>query len=190
MPTSPYTVFIHKPSIQRLNCIHVRCCISFGICCRGLYWGDQVIEYKYVVNLHWGLSLRDLSVFFSFWNFYLNNASSVGQMRCHRSNRLCLSDVSISKTQQPMFESMEPAKYIFHHQPPSDVLYLIRKSGGGKASLQQNEIVTFAGNHIVSIYLPLTKLKITDFFLYWVDDMNIFKVCKKLSILSGKCRHF
>jgi hypothetical protein len=111
MPTSPYTVFIHKPSIQR-NCICVRCCISFGICCR-LYWGDQVIEYKYVVNLHWGLSLRDLSVFFSFWNFYLNNASSVGQTRCHRSNHLCLS-VS-SSTQQPMFESMEPAKYIFHH---------------------------------------------------------------------------
>ena len=92
------------------NCIYVRCCISFGIC---LYWGDQVIEYKYVVNLHWGLSLRDLSVFFLFWNFYLNNASSVGQKRCHRSNHLCLS-VSFS-TQQPMFESMEPAKYIFHH---------------------------------------------------------------------------
>jgi len=77
----------------------------------------------------------------------------------------CLSDVSIS-TPQPIFESMEPAKYIFHHQPPSDVLYLIRKSGGEKASQQQNEIVTFAGNYIVSIYLPLTKLKITDFFLY------------------------
>jgi len=63
---------------------------------------------------------------------------------------------------------MEPARqvYISPTPPPSDVLYLIRKSGGEKASQQQNEIVTFAGNYIVSIYLPLTKLKITDFFLY------------------------
>ena len=148
MPTSPYTVFIHKPSIQR-NCIYVRCCISFGICCR-LYWGDQVIEYKYVVNLHWGLSLRDLSVFFSFWNFYLNNASSVGQTRCHRSNHLCLS-VS-SSTQQPMFESMEPAKYIFHHTTPSDVLYLIRKSGGEKPAYNKMKLWHLLG---IIMYLSI-----------------------------------
>jgi len=61
---------------------------------------------------------------------------------------------------------MEPAKYIFHHHHTKRCSIFDKKIWRGKASLQQNEIVTFAGNYIVSIYLPLTKLKITDFFLY------------------------
>ena len=79
-----------------------------------------------------GLSLRDLGVFFSFSNFYLNNASSVGQMRCHRSNHLF---ICVFSTQQPMFESMEPkggTRQVYISPPPSDVLYLIRKTGGVK----------------------------------------------------------
>jgi len=79
-----------------------------------------------------GLSLRDLGVFFSFSNFYLNNASSVGQTRCHRSNHLF---ICVFSTQQPMFESMEPkggTRQVYISPPPSDVLYLIRKTGGVK----------------------------------------------------------
>ena len=78
-----------------------------------------------------GLSLRDLGVFFSFSNFYLNNASSVGQTRCHRSNHLF---ICVFSTQQPMFESMEPkggTRQVYISPPPSDVLYLIRKKTGG-----------------------------------------------------------
>jgi len=56
------------------------------------------------------------------------------------------------------------SRQVYIPPPPSDVLYLIKKIWREKASQEQNEIVTFAGNYIVSIYLPLTKLE--DFFLY------------------------
>merc|ERR1712156_650407 len=52
-----------------------------------------------------GLNLRDLSVFFLFWNFYLNNASSVGQTRCNCSDHLFIRGVFST---QPIFQSMEP----------------------------------------------------------------------------------
>ena len=81
-------------------------CIPFGISCVSLYWGDQVIEYKYVVNLHWGFEF-ERSQRFHFLEFLFEQcrSSSVGQMRCHhRSNHLCLSVSSTTQQQQPMFE--------------------------------------------------------------------------------------
>ena len=138
MPTSPYTVFIHIVTClySRKLYIYVRC-ISFGICCDvSLYWGDQVIEYKYVVNLHWGFQFERSQRFFFFWNFYLNNADHqlakcaviivviISVYPCllrHNNNNQCL-------------KSMEPARQVYISPPPSDVLYLIRKSGGEKAS--------------------------------------------------------
>ena len=109
------TVYANKP----IHCLYTHChlytanklyiyvrCISFGICCVSLYWGDQVIEYKYVVNLHWGFEF-ERSQRFHFLEFLFEQcrSSSVGQMRCHhRSNHLCLSVSSSTQQQQPMFE--------------------------------------------------------------------------------------
>ena len=172
MPTSPYTVFIHIVTcIQQTNCISM-CAVYLSVYAVSVYTEEIKLSSTNTWWIYTGvLSLRDLSVFI-FWNFYLNNADHHQLAKCaviivviisvylcllrHNNNNQCL-------------KSMEPARqvYISPTPPPSDVLYLIRKSGGEKASqLQQSEIVTFAGN-LYCIYLFATdETEKMDFFLY------------------------
>jgi len=105
--------------------------------------------------------LRDLSVFI-FWNFYLNNADHHQLAKCAVIIVVIISVYPCllrhNNNNNQCLKSMEPARqvYISPTPPPSDVLYLIRKTGGEKASqLQQSEIVTFAGN-LYCIYLFAT----------------------------------
>ena len=122
----------------------------------------QVIEYKYVVNLHWGW-VWEISAFsflfrISIWTMHHQLAKravivviiSVYPCLLRRNNQ-CLNQWS-------------PPSIYFTTTKRCSIFD--KKIWRGKASLQQDEIVTFAGNYNVSIYLPLTKLKITDFFLY------------------------
>ena len=122
----------------------------------------QVIEYKYVVNLHWGW-IWEISAFsFLFWNFYLNNASSVGQTRCNCSDHLFIRGVFST---QPMFQSMEPTGacqvYILPRHQATSIF-------DKKIWRKKTRIVTFSGKlYIVSsIVCHLTKLENMSLFLY------------------------
>ena len=123
-----YTVYMFSYTTCVEACIRVRC-ISFGFGVCPLYWEDQVFEYKYVVNLHWGW-IWEISAFsFLFWNFYLNNASSVGQTRCNCSDHLFIRGVFQHNQCFNQWSPLAPAKYIFYRATKRR-LYLIRKSGG------------------------------------------------------------
>ena len=109
-----------------------------------------------------GLNLRDLSVSFSFfWNFYLNNASSVGQTRCNCSDHLFIRGVFST---QPMFQSMEPTGacqvYIL---PRHQATFIFDK----KIWRKKTRIVTFSGKLyiVLSIVCHLTKLENMGLFL-------------------------
>ena len=158
-------------------CIRVRC-ISFGFGVCPLYWEDQVFEYKYVVNLHWGW-IWEISAFsFLFWNFYLNNASSVGQTRCNCSDHLFIRGVFST---QPMFQSMEPTGacqvYILPRHQATSIF-------DKKIWRKKTRIVTISGKlYIVSsIVCHLTNMENMGLFLYEFDDEHV-KSVQKLSIL-------
>merc|ERR1719474_2605687 len=55
--------------------------------------------------IYTGVEFERSQRFLFFWNFYLNNASSVGQMRCNCSDHLFIRGVFST---QPIFQSMEP----------------------------------------------------------------------------------
>ena len=156
-----HTVYMFSYTTCVESCIRVRC-ISFGFGVCPLYWEDQVFEYKYVVNLHWGW-IWEISAFsFLFWNFYLNNASSVGQTRCHCSDHLFIRGVFST---QPMFQSMEPTGacqvYILPRHQATSIF-------DKKIWRKKTRIVTFSGKlYIVSsIVCHLTKLENMGLFLY------------------------
>ena len=156
-----YTVYMFSYTTCVEACIRVRC-ISFGFGVCPLYWEDQVFEYKYVVNLHWGW-IWEISAFsflfgISIWTMH-HQLAKCAVIVVIISVYPCL----LRRNNQCLNQWSPPSIYFTTTKRCS---IFDKKIWRGKASLQQNEIVTFAGNYIVSIYLPLTKLKITDFFLY------------------------
>jgi len=98
---------------------------------------------------------------FLFWNFYLNNASSVGQTRCNCSDHLFIRGVFST---QPMFQSMEPTGacqvYILPRHQATSIF-------DKKIWRKKTRIVTFSGKlYIVSsIVCHLTKLENMGLFL-------------------------
>ena len=164
-------------------CIRVRC-ISFGFGVCPLYWEDQVFEYKYVVNLHWGW-IWEISAFpFLFWNFYLNNASSVGQTRCNCSDHLFIRGVFST---QPMFQSMEPTGacqvyILLRHQATS---IFDKKIWRKKPGLWH-----FLGSYILYHQSFATWRNWKTWAFSWINlTTNMLRVCKNY-LSSGICHHF
>ena len=110
-----------------------------------------------------GLNLRDLSVFFSFFEFlYEQCINAVGQTRFNCSDHLFIRGVFST---QPMFQSMEPTGacqvYILPRHQATSIF-------DKKIWRKKTRIVTFSGKlYIVSsIVCHLTKLENMGLFLY------------------------
>ena len=161
MPTSPYTVFIHKPCIQRQT-VYM---------CPAVYHSVYAVAYTEEIklsstNMWWiytGVWVWEISAFsflfgISIWTMH-HQLAKCAVIVVIISVYPCL----LRRNNQCLNQWSPPSIYFTTTKRCS---IFDKKIWRGKASLQQDEIVTFAGNYNVSIYLPLTKLKITDFFLY------------------------
>ena len=158
MPTSPYTVFIHKLPIQRET---VFMCAAVYL---SVYAYTEEIKLS-STNMWWIYTgVWEISAFSFFFGI------SIWTMH-HQLAKCAVIVVIISvypcllrRNNQCLNQWSPPSIYFTTTTKRCSIFD--KKIWRGKASLQQNEIVTFAGKYIVSIYLPLTKLKVMDFFLY------------------------